>query len=218
MIIDLHVHTNRSDGLYSPKQVIKAAIKRGLDGIAITDHDVPPPRIRSDKILIIPGIEVSSDQGHVLILGTQESFRRGMPLRELIDITRENSWIIIAAHPFFIHNSVGKAVLKYKFDAIEVLNGSIVPSFLNSIAIRVANLLKAPVTAGSDAHCLDIIGSCYTMFSIHTHDVDDVLEEIRKGRTKVYGKPDFLKNIKCSIRRLPISIRRFLRNRTLRFS
>ncbi len=36
---DLHIHTNYSDGLFDPIQVIKLARERGLDGIAITDHD-----------------------------------------------------------------------------------------------------------------------------------------------------------------------------------
>src|SRR5437764_13322972 len=37
--IDLHVHTNRSDGTFTPTEAVELAAERGLDGIAITDHD-----------------------------------------------------------------------------------------------------------------------------------------------------------------------------------
>ncbi|MHA1616610.1 MAG: CehA/McbA family metallohydrolase [Candidatus Njordarchaeales archaeon] len=210
MIIDFHVHTSRSDGLHSPKEIVNAAIKKGLDGLAITDHDIPSPSIKSRDILIIPGIEVSSDLGHILVLGGSPSFRKGTPIVEILEYARENALLVAPAHPFFLHNSIGKAILNYRFDAIEVLNGSMVPGFLNTYAIRVAEMLNIPMIAGSDAHCIDVLGSCYTILDINTHDVDDVIEAVKKGETRVAGSPNFLKNIKCSIKRLPISIRRFL--------
>ena len=71
-IIDLHVHTNASDGEYSPIEVIKRAIKNNVDTIAITDHDTvmglkqmsDSSYIRKvvelEKIEIIDGIELSA--------------------------------------------------------------------------------------------------------------------------------------------------------------
>ncbi len=76
---DLHVHTNASDGVLSPVEVIRLALKSGLDGLAITDHDtlqgVAPAQdfIRSHQIQLdfIPGIEINTDYGEdeVHILG-----------------------------------------------------------------------------------------------------------------------------------------------------
>lgn len=65
MIFDLHVHTNYSDGLFTPEEVVDLAIEKGLDGIAITDHDTVngiKPAIKYNnslekRIYIIPGIE-----------------------------------------------------------------------------------------------------------------------------------------------------------------
>ena len=64
MIFDLHIHTNYSDGLLTPQQVIHLAIAKKLDGIAITDHDnvdgiesaVQYSKAKN-KIHVIPGIE-----------------------------------------------------------------------------------------------------------------------------------------------------------------
>ena len=37
--VDLHVHSNASDGTLTPKEVVKAAAKAGLSAFALTDHD-----------------------------------------------------------------------------------------------------------------------------------------------------------------------------------
>ena len=78
MIFDLHIHTNYSDGLFAPEEIVNLAIKKGLDGIAITDHDTidgiePAIDYNSsliDNIHIIPGIEFSciynNEEVHIL--------------------------------------------------------------------------------------------------------------------------------------------------------
>lgn len=76
--VDLHIHSNASDGRLSPVDIILQAAERGLSVIAITDHDSVDgiasamvaakafPRLR-----IIPGIELSTDvpQGEIHVLG-----------------------------------------------------------------------------------------------------------------------------------------------------
>ena len=37
--VDLHVHSNASDGTFSPSEVVRLAARTGLDAIALTDHD-----------------------------------------------------------------------------------------------------------------------------------------------------------------------------------
>ncbi|HHY77264.1 MAG TPA: PHP domain-containing protein [Clostridiales bacterium] len=75
---DLHIHTNASDGLLSPEEVVKWAIIKKLRAIAITDHDTITgiePAINSndrpDKLEIIPGVELNTefDGKEVHILG-----------------------------------------------------------------------------------------------------------------------------------------------------
>lgn len=77
MYFDLHVHTNHSDGMFSPEKVIDLARERNLQGIAITDHDtVSGIDIAMDfsknykNFKVIPGIEFSTifndEEVHIL--------------------------------------------------------------------------------------------------------------------------------------------------------
>lgn len=75
--IDLHVHSNASDGTLSPSQVVNLASQSGLSAIALTDHDTTAGITEALEagnklgVEVIPGIEVSSSfQGHEIhILG-----------------------------------------------------------------------------------------------------------------------------------------------------
>lgn len=77
MIFDLHVHTNNSDGLFSPEKVVDLAVHKNLNGIAITDHDtitgIESAIIHSrnyNDFIVIPGIEFSTilndEEVHIL--------------------------------------------------------------------------------------------------------------------------------------------------------
>ena len=64
--LDLHVHTNRSsDAFTSPKQLAIICRDRGLDGLAITDHNVLTVDFSDDPV-ILPGIEISTRHGHII--------------------------------------------------------------------------------------------------------------------------------------------------------
>ena len=74
--IDLHVHTNHSDGTFTPREVLTLARERGLDAVAITDHDTTSALDEAAAIgdelgiEVVPGIEFSTiyaDEGvHIL--------------------------------------------------------------------------------------------------------------------------------------------------------
>lgn len=93
MIFDLHVHTTFSDGLLAPEQVVDLALKKNIDGIAITDHDtilgVEPAIAYSNKvgnIKVIPGIEFGCifRNEEVHILGYFIDYKD----KKIIDITK----------------------------------------------------------------------------------------------------------------------------------
>lgn len=81
--IDLHVHSNISDGTMSPSDVVKLAAESGLSAIALTDHDtvdgIEEALAAGEKygVEVIPGIEISADYkgGDLHILGFDIDYR-----------------------------------------------------------------------------------------------------------------------------------------------
>ena len=196
--IDFHVHTSYSDG-DDIKAILHYAKNRGLDGLAITDHCTLKGYEKCKKLesemLIIPGIEIPTEVGHVLVLGVKESFRcmKGRYV-EIYDWALENNCIIVLAHPA-VHFHKAKAVLYsgIKPHCIEVLN-SMYPFYRWAVRYswRLASSSGVTPIAGSDAHQASIVGCCYTnVFS--EANLEEVLEALRRGRVFLEGGPAPLK-------------------------
>src|SRR5712692_6967071 len=162
--LDLHVHTNRSsDAFTSPKQLAIICRDRGLDGLAITDHNVLAVD-SSDEVVILPGIEISTRDGHILGLGLSETVPRGMSADDTIRRINNLHGVSIVPHPYdLLRSSVRPHTLEVHPDAIEVINSS---SFLHSVtwkrARKFAEKQNYAMTAGSDSHIPQTIGRAFT--------------------------------------------------------
>ena len=190
--LDLHVHTCYScDATTTLKDVLMQSKKRGLDGVAITDHDtVEGARTlaRSGEIVVIPGVEVSSLQGHILGLNTTRPIPPGLDVRETIRRVHDAGGVAVAAHPsVFYKRMMGRVASN--FDAIEVINASAFPFSLSTyLNRRLASGLDLAQTAGSDAHYVSEIGFAYTLVDAD-EDVDEIVQAIKRGATVPLGKP-----------------------------
>jgi predicted metal-dependent phosphoesterase TrpH len=193
--IDLHLHTNYSlDAKTTLEEAICYAKKRQLDGIAVTDHDTVEGACRLAKekdFLIIPGIEVSSRQGHILGLNITEPIPPKLDIAETVERIRSLGGLAVIAHPsVVIKTGLGARIdSALGIDAVEVINASALPFAISTyLSRRLARRLQVPETAGSDSHYPDEIGSAYTMIDADPNR-DDVMEAIRKGKTEPFGKP-----------------------------
>ena len=179
--IDFHVHTYYSDGKESPKEMLNYALKVGLNGIAITDHDTSKAHITFKNKFVIPGQEVTTEFGHVVILC---NFPPSPPrkISELIDYAKENSCIVFPSHPFDIfRKGIGHKVFNYNFHAIEIFNSK-APKSANKKAEEVAKQLGLPGLANSDSHIKYALGSAYNVVNLSEFNVDEILDNIRKNR------------------------------------
>lgn len=190
--IDLHVHTCYSyDGLITPKELVFYARKHGLNGVAITDHDRIDGALKIAKetnFLIIPGIEISSLNGHVVGLGLQEPVPKNLDVDETVDKIHKLGGLAIACHPKAVLKSSLKGSVSRKFDAVEVINASAFP-FKRSVekAREIASSLGVAQVAGSDAHHAPEIGSAYTLIDAEL-DREEVVRAIGKGLCQPFGK------------------------------
>ncbi len=152
---------------------------------AVTDHDsVRGCRATVElasaypDILVIPGVEVSTSQGDVVVLGTYELPPKPWMPEAVADYAKSVGGVSIVAHPFRTYG-MGERARKYKVDAIEVLNGGSSQA-ANSEAKELAKTMGLPGTAGSDAHQVSELFSVYNKVDASL-DVDAVLKAIKKG-------------------------------------
>jgi len=195
MKIDCHCHTIYSkhwfwgfDSLNKPEEIIKVAVKKGLDGLAITDHNAVKGSLIAKKIakkyknfIIITGSEIQTNSGDFLALGVKENIPKNLSLEETIEKIHDLGGIGIAPHPF------GRYVFRkcvrddaVKADAIEVFNSSLT-NMQNKRAMQLARTFKKPITAGSDAHSINEVGNAGII-------CNDPLEDIIKGKVKIFGR------------------------------
>jgi predicted metal-dependent phosphoesterase TrpH len=188
---DLHVHTTYSnDSVITPKQLVFYAKKRGLTTLAVTDHNQVEGALKIAKqtdFLIIPGTEVSSIHGHIVGLNVNTLIPRALSADETVDRIHEAGGIAIACHPFaLLKESIGKHVSE-KFDAVETINASSFPyNRATSKANRLAERLKLPKVAGTDAHYGPVIGQAYTLIDSETN-VEAIVKAITNGHCKPAG-------------------------------
>ena len=198
MKADLHIHTNFSyDGLPSPEEVVDWALKKKLDCIAITDHGEIEGAIKAydfakDKpILVIPGIEIKSQEGDILGLNLVKKIPDKLSAKETIEKIIELGGFPVIAHPFDyflsfrgIENYV--SFFQEKGVAIEVLNAAIFFDFCNFEAQEFAKKCNLPFTAGSDSHSVEFIGNAYLeIFKENLKTAEAVLEQIKKRDVRI---------------------------------
>ena len=190
--IDLHVHSMYSvDSTIRPEQLPLYARKRGLDGVAVTDHDRLDSALkisRESNFLIIPGMEVTSLDGHIVGLNLKEPVPKGLTAEETVDRIHDADGIAIACHPSaFFKGSLRESVTS-RFDAVEVINSSAIP-FRYSVrrSEELASRLGISRVAGSDAHYGPEIGCAYTVVKAELV-AQDIVSAIKKGMCQPFGK------------------------------
>lgn len=191
--IDLHVHTRFFHGhrelgdAFDPiglRLLAWLARARGLDGVATTNHNYYTrfsgqglPR----SFAVIPGIEISTTQGHVLVIGPDppaETSQGEFTPAEILDLAHDQGCAAILAHPY--RNSTIRR-LDLPWDAIE-FNGKHPQT--HAWARRLAEERGLPVVGGSDAHYPLEVGRAHTVVDVDRPTPAAVAEAIRAGRVE----------------------------------
>jgi predicted metal-dependent phosphoesterase TrpH len=195
--IDLHTHTFFSgDGVSSPEELIAAAKAKGLQGIAITDHNtcdaisylldkglMRMDGAAVDGFLIVPAVEVTTAEGHLLCIGATLPFLKGKPALDVCHMIHERGGVAIPPHPYDLFRAgIRFATLEtLPVDALEVFNAATTLRRYNRYAFKYAQARGLPMTAASDAHHAAAVGTAYTILNTEDLTVKGVLAQILKS-------------------------------------
>lgn len=190
---DLHIHTTYSDdSTVTPKVLVeKLVAHNSVKVAAVTDHNTVNGHKEIRKlaaaypdILIIPGVEISTAEGDILILGAEEMPPQPWSTQNIVDFARDNNYVSVVAHPYREYG-MGDAARNYKVDAIEVINGESSPH-ANKLAHDLAKAMQLPGVAGSDAHILSEPLTVYTEIQAGLN-ADEILKAIKKGQVSAHS-------------------------------
>jgi predicted metal-dependent phosphoesterase TrpH len=190
---DLHIHTTySSDSTIQPKTLVEKLVAHSFIKVAaVTDHDTVEGLSVTQKlaaaypdILIIPGVEISTAEGDLLILGTEETPPKPWTVEGVLDFARDTDCVSVVAHPYREYG-MGDLARNYKVDAIEVLNGESTSS-ANKLAQDLAKSMGLPGVAGSDAHNPSELYTVYTEVQASL-DIDEILKALKKGLVSVHS-------------------------------
>lgn len=164
--LDLHIHTRASHDCRSEyADVVEAARIRGLDRIAVTDHNEIAGAFRVRDLagdLVIVGEEVKTAEGADLTgLYLHERIAPGAPALETAQAIREQGGLVYVPHPFAGRKGLGEEVLEELvpwIDVVEIFNARVHDEEVNRRAARWAEAHALPAGAGSDAHTVREIG------------------------------------------------------------
>lgn len=209
--VDVHLHTNRgsADSNLAPRDLVERARAVGIGAVCITEHDTMwdlaevGAMAREAGVLLLRGMEVTTDMGHIGVFGLDAYVGGIYKLSELRRVAIQKGAILIANHPFrykldarfsFInsdhelidpaHPERAAALEIFRMvDAIEVLNGACSEEE-NLFALKVAERLGLAVVAGSDSHSAGSIGCVTTLFPEPVRNEPEMIEAIRARRSR----------------------------------
>ena len=192
IVADLHTHA-LGDGRFDSRapdlvaRHLHSALEAGLQVIGVTDHDDLRPGLIAAEyaaahnlpILVLPGMEVATEEGHLVALGLSEPLAPWRSMTETIAEARTHGALCILPHPFFPHLRARTDV-----DAVERLNFRYGRFDVDRDDIA--------IVASSDAHTpADLRDNPYRTL-LHTHDVswDGIVEALRSRRVTIVTRSE----------------------------
>jgi predicted metal-dependent phosphoesterase TrpH len=185
---DLHVHTALGDGMAELPELLAYVEERtDLAVIAVTEHDDLRAAVEAREVLargryrfeIVVGEEVTTLEGHLLALFIEEPVPALKPLAPTLEAVHRQGGLCVIPHPMsWLTRSIGQRTIEHvlregrdgvSFDAIDTTSGSPAARVSAEKARRLnRKRYHLAEVGGSDAHFLQAVGACYTMFEGNT--------------------------------------------------
>ena len=212
MILDMHVHTTVGsyDSNLSPLELIQQGKVSGLDGVVVTEHDhgwdldLARKLGREHDFLILCGMEVSTDLGHILVYGLEEYVSGILYAETLRQVVDKVEGVMFAAHPYrrafvqtngrwdapkptlTVQEAADRTIVQL-VDGLEVYNGA-TGDRENAMAMAVREYMGLRGIGGSDAHSEHGLGCCVTAFERRIRNERELIEELRAGRFRAINR------------------------------
>ncbi|MBP2172262.1 PHP domain-containing protein [Methanococcus voltae] len=214
-LADLHTHSKYSglmrymglkfpDSVEEPEKIVRCAAKRGLNVVAVTDHNTIQGGLKATEFAkkynvdVVVGSEVMTNDGEILGLYLNEEIPKFLSAEETIDLIHEQGGLAVCPHPYSpICHAVGDKIFDLDLDGVEVYNAYHRDGIVNNIALDkvLKNYHKKSFAflGNSDAHIARMVGNGHTKFNGET--AEDLYTSIKSRKTSFHGTPTPLSDI-----------------------
>lgn len=197
--LDTHMHVKYSfHGAGNVASSILHASHRGLNALAITDHDSQWGGVEGSRVarelkqegqlpsdfVFIPGQEVSSSDGHIIALFAPDQIYPQQNATEAIKEIHGQGGLAIIPHPDSTFGISYKQIKKLKADGVAMAGSP--RSLYRFIRDDLRGKRRLPYFVESDAHDAEVVGGLgYTLLDVDEVSAEGVKDAIRAGR----GRP-----------------------------
>lgn len=195
--VDMHVHTScSSDSLIPLDKLLATCDHKGIDCVAVTDHNTAEGAIKlheqaPDRIII--GEEIRTTAGEIAGLFLQETIPAGLSPLETIEKIKEQGGLVYLTHPFdFMRGSAleekAREEIWEKVDIVEIFNSRNILRWSNWKAEKYAKQRNIPAGVGSDAHSKYELGMAYVIMEQFS-SADDFLANLSNSTARIRKTP-----------------------------
>lgn len=188
-VFDLHTHSaprSRDSGVSAARLAAQAA-RRGLDGVVLTEHNTiwSADEVRElserHEVRVLPGMEIGTDVGHVLVYGLERFTPELLEVESLRRIVESEGAVMALAHPMRPFHGRHAPRDRYAdwFDAIEAVNGDHADTEGGPFE-QLARRIEVGAIGGSDVHSEQAVGRVVTAFASTVDDLGDLVDHIRE--------------------------------------
>ncbi len=207
-LADLHIHSKFSkDGFADPKEIINSCKKKGIYVVSITDHNCCSAYYESFEmaekldILLIPGSEVKTNKGDLIIYGPLEKIEKILEFVKLdkdywkiTQFAKKEKLKIVLPHPFALIFHFNSSFMQHSKNIIEIVDGVEIFNsrtlFWNHKALKLAKKYKKFCLSNSDAHLIEEIGNALTVFN--GEKPENINEFFKILETSIKNSPNFV--------------------------
>jgi hypothetical protein len=219
MNIDLHVHTCERSACSRAgmAEMIDAAIRAGLDGIAVTDHEalVPPAELAElnrhhAPFRIFRGIERHIPEDVVVLGLADQELETIDDYTRLVEFARSRGGYVILPHPFRYADTVGLPVDRLPPDAVEIHSMNTGGDDEPLIASFIREIGSTPIVA-SDAHDAVNVGVFHIELARQVETDEELVAELKRRTFTLRSRPQRIAELNEEIDRREAEIRTMIR-------
>jgi hypothetical protein len=205
MLVDLHIHTDATEGGLPAADVLKAAKAAGLDAVAVTERGVPADTkalealAKEAGIAVFFGVEIETDRGRILAYppkidaayAAETWGGDGGDFDQVVGSLADAGWAVVVAQPYDERYAPTPGDRVMELDGLHGVEVAVPGSGMLAHDLALEAALSRDVSAVGGSGAIDdlgAIGQCSTLFARPVASQKDLVGQLKSGEVWIAQK------------------------------